>query len=221
MTRPSGEHYPSDATLFELQPGDTADNRLKQFEMRLRQFAAYAERERGAWGLFTRVAMATMAEGRRPFYGDNGSQLMVHFPPINYEPDPGDSTTRRQIVLKAERLTRGKALSTVTPWLEVYTMADLKQYGIDPDHADPAFVRGDLEAMAGHRDWGNSAELFETMLNQTSPARVQQFEQKLAEQSQYIDWLQRAAWATDTPLTYQEPFTPDTTLLFGTSAAQS
>lgn len=203
------EYQNQNKDLFELHAGDTPGSRMKDFEDRLRRFTLYAERERGAWGLFTRVAMATLVHGDTPLHDNRGEQVIVQFPPINYELDPTDSETRRQIVLKAERLTTGKKVTAVTPWLEVYTMGDVKQFGLDPDHANPAFVRGDLEVMSGHRDWSDSAELFETMLNYTSTEGSKRFEQKFAEQTAYISWLRQAAAATDTPLTYHEPFATD------------
>lgn len=110
----------------------------------------------------------------------------VNYPIIDYDPEPGNSESRRCILLGDMRLftvtEMGQSLS-VLPYLQVYTMTGLEQGAPPMVNA----VRHDLLALwEGARPDGKDA--YDAFTNQTERKPLAE---RVREQATYVDWLQK------------------------------
>lgn len=169
--------------------------RAADFTGLARQLAAFSERELGAFGLFKRVALKTLENGEElkqevaPSPRPGAALTAFQFPEIDYNPDYADSTQRRQILLRLDRIATSSEVVSETPWLTVHPM----EIGEDEcliDTAEQAFMRLPLEAIVGRRNDRESERFFDTML---TPRYMEARQVLVEEQDDYIDWLGKAA----------------------------
>jgi hypothetical protein len=202
----NNEQQPTNGVEAALLSNEGFDITAKAFalENRLALLAEYSQKEFAAFAYFKRIARATQRDGATaekeyvPDSRDGQGTLVINYPPIDYNPDPADSSQRRLVLLKEVRVAAESKTITVTPWLQVHTMDSIEQYGFDTDNAEIAFTRCDLEALCGWNDFGDADALGEALLlDQAGDGKA--LKSRITEQTDYVTWLGRCAGALDMP----------------------
>lgn len=170
--------------------------RAGRFIERTQLLTEYASRELGAYRLF--CSIVRVFDGQAEYSVNELTGVIdIDYPPIDYQPDPSDSDTHRQIELQQKVLV-SNGVQAVVPWLRVFTLPVVEMYGLDTEHAEECFARTDLEVICGRRKEHGDA-LFEPMLEHANPGNSGRLELMFGEQTDYIGWLQKAAVALGVP----------------------
>jgi hypothetical protein len=199
-----------DESLFTEEAFNMDEHRLGA-KNRLALLNEYADTEFAAFRLFQKIGKATLKGGLSaetefaPDMRPDRGCLTVMYPLINYDPDPSDSSARRQILLKEVHLASGAKVVSVTPWLQVFTMDTLEeQRGLDSSDAEVTFIRGDLEALCGWNDFGDADAIGnDLLLDPTITGDA--LRARMAIQAEYVSWLNICAQSLDMPRQFSPP----------------
>lgn len=180
-------------------------------DKRMQMLRELSQVEFAAYELFRKVGeraaqvSGTDIETYTSISEDGDTIAAIVYPPINYDPDPEDSSSREQIVLYESQVIRDGELVSLQPRLEVYSMLTVGVHGLNSDYAKVVYDRTELDALSGRDDDGHATALSRELFAINAPIGAERIQERMETQSEYVAWLDKCVWSLDMGTQFLRP----------------